>query len=58
VKDPKNSIKKFLDLISMFRKITGYKINTQKPVAFLYTNNEWLKKEIRKTVLFTIASEN
>jgi hypothetical protein len=41
LKDPKNSTKKnFLDLMNMFDKVAGYKINTQKSVAFLYTNNE------------------
>jgi hypothetical protein len=42
----------------MFSKIAGYKINTQKEVAFLYTNNEHSEKEIRKTISFTIASKN
>jgi hypothetical protein len=36
---------------------TGYKINLQKSVAFLYTNNEQIEKEYRKTIPFTIASE-
>ena len=35
----------------------GYKINTQKSVAFLYTNDELAKREFRKTILFIIASE-
>ena len=35
----------------------GYKINTQKSVAFLYTNNELAEREIRKTISFTIASK-
>jgi hypothetical protein len=37
-------------------KVAGYKINTQKSAAFLYTNNEQSEKEIRKTVSFIIAS--
>ena len=40
IENPKDSIRKLLELISEFSKITGYKINTQKALAFLYTNNE------------------
>ena len=40
IENPKHSIRKFLELTSEFSKVTGYKINTQKPLAFLYTNNE------------------
>jgi hypothetical protein len=39
VKDPKDSTKKFLDLIDTFLKVAGYKTNIQKSVAFLHTNN-------------------
>ena len=39
----KDSIRKLLELISEFSKVAGYKINTQKSLAFLYTNNEKLK---------------
>ena len=42
--NPKNSIRKLLELISEFSKVAGYKINTQKSLAFLYTNNEKLEK--------------
>ena len=35
----------------------GYKINTQKSVAFLYTNDELAERDIRKTIPFTIASK-
>ena len=45
--NPKDSIRKLLELISEFRKIAGYKINTQKSLAFLYTNNEKTKREIK-----------
>ena len=38
--NPKDSIRKLLKLISEFSKVTGYKIKTQKSIAFLYTNNE------------------
>ena len=40
IENPKDSIRKLLELISEFSKVSGYKINTQKPLAFLYTNNE------------------
>ena len=38
--NPKDSIRKLLELISEFSKVARYKINTQKSLAFLYTNNE------------------
>ena len=38
--NPKDSIRKLLEVISEFSKVAGYKINTQKSLAFLYTNNE------------------
>ena len=44
IENPKYSIRKLLELISEFSKIAGYKINTQKSFAFLYTNNEKLEK--------------
>ena len=40
IENPKNSIRKLLELISEFSKVAGYKINTHKSLAFLYTNNE------------------
>jgi len=43
--NPKDSIRKLLELISEFSKVTGYKINTQKSLTFLYTNNEKSEKE-------------
>ena len=53
--NPKNSIRKLLELISEFIKVTGYKINTQKSLAFLYTNNENSEREINESIPFTIA---
>ena len=44
----KDSISKLLELISEFSKVAGYKINTQKSLAFLYTNNEKSEKEIKE----------
>ena len=40
IENPEDSIRKLLEVISEFSKVAGYKINTQKPIAFLYTNNE------------------
>ena len=39
----------------VYSKVAGYKINTQKSLAFLYTNNEKVEKEIKETIPFTIA---
>jgi hypothetical protein len=55
LKDPKIFTQKLLDTIECFSKVAGYKINLQKSVAFLYTNNEQIEKEYRKTIPFTIA---
>lgn len=57
VENPKDSTKKLVQLISDFSKITGYKINIQKCVAFLYTNNEVAEREIKNTIPCIIASE-
>ena len=57
IENPKDSIRKLLELISEFRKVAGYKINTQKSLAFLYTNNEKSKREIKESILFTIATK-
>ena len=47
IENPKDSIRKLLELISEFSKVAGHKINTQKSPAFLYTNNEKLKEKLR-----------
>ena len=44
-----------LELINEYSKVTGYKINTQKSLAFLYTNNERTEREIKETIPFTTA---
>ena len=49
IENPKDSIRKLLELISEFSKIAGYKINTQKSLAFLYTNNEKSEREINQS---------
>ena len=55
IENPKDSIRKLLELLSEFSKVAGYKINTQKSLAFLYTNNEKSKREIKESISFTIA---
>jgi hypothetical protein len=57
-KGSENYTKKLLDIINIFIKVMGYKINLQKLVAFLYTNNEQIEKDYRKIILFTIASKS
>ena len=50
IDDTKNSIRKLLELISEFNKVAGYKINTQKSFAFLYTNNKKSEREIKESI--------
>jgi hypothetical protein len=57
LKDPKNSTQKLLDTINSNSKMAGYKINLQKSLALLYTNNEQTEKEYMETIPFTIASK-
>ena len=48
IENAKDTIRKLLRLISEFSKVAGYKINTQKSLAFLYTNNENSEREIKE----------
>ena len=57
IENPKDSTRKLLELINEYRKVAGYKINTQKSLAFLYTNNENVEKDIKETIAFTIATK-
>ena len=57
IENPKDSTRKLLELINEYSKVTGYKINTQKSPAFLYTNNEKTEREIKETITFTIATK-
>ena len=57
IENAKDSIRKLLGLIHEFSKVTGYKINIQKSLAFLYTNNEKSEREIKKSTPFTIATK-
>ena len=47
----------FMDQKTQYSKVAEYKINTQKTLAFLYTNNEKVEKEIKETIPFTIATK-
>ena len=55
--NPKDSIRKLLELISEFSKAAGYKINKQKSLAFLYTNNEKSEREIKESIPFNTATK-
>ena len=57
IENPKDSIRKLLELISEFSKVAGHKINTQKSLALLYTNNEKSEREIKESIPFTIATK-
>ena len=56
IESPKDFTRKLLQLINEYSKVAGYKINTQKSLAFLYTNNE-KTREIKETIPFTIATK-
>jgi hypothetical protein len=58
VSDPKNSTRELLNLINSFSAVAGYKINSNKSVAFLYTKDKQTEKEIRETTPFTIVTDN
>ena len=53
----KDATRKLLELINEFGKVEGYKINAQKSLALLYTNDEKSESEIKKTLRFTIATK-
>ena len=57
IENPKDSIRKLLELISEFSKFAGYKINTQKLLAFLYTNNEKSEIEIKESITLIIVTK-
>ena len=57
IENPKDSIRKLLELISEFSKIAGYKINAQKSLAFLYVNNEKSERTIKELISFTFATK-
>ena len=51
----KDSTRKLVELINEYSKVAGYKINTQKSLAFLYINNEKTERELKETSPLTIA---
>ena len=57
IENTKDSIRKLLGLISEFSKAAGYKINKQKSLAFLYTNNEKSEREMKESIPFTIETK-
>jgi hypothetical protein len=57
LKDPKKSTQKLLETINSYSKVAGYKINIEKSLAFLYTNNEQTENQYMKTIPFTIVSK-
>ena len=52
LENPKDSIRKLLELISEFSKVAGYKVNRQKSLAFLYSNNEKSERDIKESIPF------
>ena len=57
IENPKGITRKLLELISEYSKVAGYKVNTQKSLAFLYSNKEKTEKEIKETIPFTTATK-
>ena len=55
IENPKDPTRKLLELINEYSKVAEYKTNTQKSLAFLYTNNEKTEREIKETIPFTTA---
>ena len=58
IENPKDASRTLLELIKEFGKVAGYKINAQKSLAFLYTNNKRSEREIKETLPFTIATKS
>ena len=57
IENSKVNIRKFLELISEFSKIAGYKINAQKSLAILYTNNEKSEREIKESINLSLQQK-
>jgi hypothetical protein len=58
ISDPKNSTRELLNMIKSFSKVAGYKINSNKPMAFLYTKFKQVEKEIKERTPFTKVTNN
>ena len=57
IENPKGNIRNFLELISKFSEVAGYKINTQESLAFLYNNNQKSEGEIMESIPFTTETK-
>ena len=57
IENPKDTTRKLLELINEHSKVVGYKINTEKSLGFLYTNNEKTEREIKEKIPFNIAKK-
>ena len=57
IENPKDATRKLLELINEFGKVAGHKINAQKSLAFLYTNDEKSEREVKETLPFTTATK-
>ena len=57
IENPEESTRELLELINEYSKFAGYKINTEKSLAFLYANNEKTEREIKETIPFTTATK-
>ena len=55
IENPKDTTRKLIELVNKYSKVSGYKINIEKSLVFLYTNNEETEKEITETIPFMIA---
>ena len=55
--NPEDTTRELLELINKLGKVAGYKVNTQKSLAFLYTDNKRSEREIKETIPFTTASK-
>jgi hypothetical protein len=58
ISDPQNSTRELLNLINNFSEVAGYKINSNKSVAFFYTKDKQAEREIRKMTPFKIVINN
>ena len=57
IENPTETIRKLLEIISEFSNVARYKVNTQKSLAFLYTNNEKSERDVKEAIPFTIATK-
>ena len=57
IENPKDTTRKLLELVNEYSKVARYKINTQKPFAFLCTNNEKTEREIKEIIPLIIATK-